>query len=77
MNEILKNDHWIHPIIYGYPWTIIVTLMWNYVYQWKVSSITLQEHMHIGHKRINMQFLVDTNTRLETPTNDAPNMDEI
>jgi hypothetical protein len=65
MNGILMNNHWIDPIIYGYPWTIIVTLMWNYVYQWKVCSISLQEHVQKGHKyRINVQFLVDTNTRL-------------
>jgi hypothetical protein len=48
MNGILIDNHSIDPIIYGYPWTIIITLMWNYVYQWKGCSISLQAHMYKG-----------------------------
>jgi hypothetical protein len=78
MNGIPIDNHSIDPIIYGYPWTIVIILKWNYVYQWKGCSISLQAHMYKGYNIINVQLQAYTNyARIETPTNDAPNMDEI
>jgi len=39
MNGILMDNHSIDPILYGYPWTIVITLMWNYVYKHTCTEI--------------------------------------
>jgi hypothetical protein len=78
MNGILIDNHLIDPIIYGYPWTIVITLIWSYVYQWKGCCISLQAHMYKGYNIIKVQLQANTNyARIKTPTSDAPNMDEI